>query len=348
MRWPWQRSASGDQLVLAWSQQTLAFVRARAQREGGFEIMQMGVERQGADSMDTFIARLDAAGLRDGTATAMLRPDQYHLLQVPAPAVPPEELKSAARYQIRDMIDSHIDDITLDVLHVGDGQQKNNPQLFVVAAKNADVRAVMELAGQMDWSVEVIDVQETCQRNLQTALAQRAGSAERADACMVLSDDNHALITISAKGELYYTRRLDLPEGFLTMTWIEGNTVLPDAPDGYTPVTEYVPDYSGETAAFGTTALSDSDRAQRLVVEVQRTLDLWDRTWSSLPLSGLQVYAGKRSAELATWLARETGQAVSAMELDPLFAGLADRSDEERSLCLPLLGLLLRQEKSSS
>jgi MSHA biogenesis protein MshI len=323
-------------------------VRTRAQRDGNFEVLQLGVERQGGDTLDAFVSRLTGLGLKGCNASVMLRPEQYHLLQIPAPSVPAEELKAAARYQIREMVDIHIDDLTLDVMYVGDGQQKNNPQLFVVAATTADVRAVMDLASAMDWPVTVIDIQETCQRNLQTALAQRAGTPERADACLVLTDEQHALITICAKGELYYTRRLELPEGFLTMAWTQAESTIADAPDGYTPVTEYVPDYAGTPTTTGalSAAQSDADRAQRVVVEVQRSLDLWDRSWSSLPLSGLRVYAGERSAELATWLSRETGQAVTVMDLDPLFTGLPPLTAPERSVCLPLLGLLLRLETS--
>jgi MSHA biogenesis protein MshI len=88
----------------------------------------------------------------------------------------------------------------------------------------------------------------------------------------------------------------------------------------------------------------DDDKAQRLVVEVQRSLDVWDRTWSSLPLSGLRVYAGERSAELATWLARQLGQTVVALDVAELFLGFDAAPLADQGLCLPLLGVLLRHE----
>jgi MSHA biogenesis protein MshI len=131
----------------------------------------------------------------------------------------------------------------------------------------------------------------------------------------------------------------------------------------FTPVDEYVPDYSVGGASYGSDysanltttgkggeigvgagSLADSDRAQRFVVEVQRSLDLWDRSWSSMPLSGLRVYAGERTGELAEWLGRETGQSVSAMEVDVLFSGLQAVPVADQAVCLPLLGVLLRTE----
>jgi MSHA biogenesis protein MshI len=334
----------------------LAYVRAHVRPDGTFQILKIGVERQGADSMEEFIHRLEHLGLKGIAASAMLRTEQYHLLQIPAPTVPAEELKSAARYQIREMVDIHIDDLTLDVLHVGDGTQKTNAQIFVVAATSANVRAVMDLAKAMEWPVEVIDVQGICQRNLQTALAARAGvPVGRATAALVLVDEHQAMLTVTAQGELYYSRRLELPEGFLTMEWGTATATSSEQTLAYTPVPEYapvgeyVPEYA--RAAGAATALAsgsaDSERAQRLVVEVQRSLDLWDRTWSSLPLVGLSVYAGERTADLAAWLSREIGQVVASMEVEGLFPGLQDTPGPERCVCMPLLGLLLRSESGS-
>jgi len=347
MRWPWKRVSSQDQLVVSWSGQTLAYVRAKAGSGGRVEVGQMGVERQGSDTRDEFVARLKAQGFGGLRASIMLRPEQCQVLQIAAPAVAPEELRSAARYQIREMVDVHIDDITLDVMHVGDGQDKSSAQMFVVTATNAIVREVMSIAGAMQWPVTVIDIQEMAQRNLQFALAQRAGTGDRAEAALILTEERQAVLTISAQGELYYTRRLDLPPGFMSMAWGHGAEAV--AVDAFTPVDEYVPDYSPDSTGLGVeyqpgsaSGGNDADRVQRLVVEIQRSLDLWDRTWSSKPLGGVRVYAGERSVELAAWLARETGQTVGAMEIEGLFPGVKNALPQDRAYCLPLLGALLR------
>ena len=347
MRWPWSRVSSQDQLVVSWSNKTLAYLRVRPLADGGVDVRQMGVERQGTDSLDDFVARLKAQGLGGLEARIMLRPEQYQVLQVSSPAVAPEELRSAARYQIREMVDVHIDDITLDVMHVGDGQDKSTGQLFVVTTPNAVVRDVMAFADGMQWPVSVIDIQEMAQRNLQSAQAQRFGSADRADAALLITDERQAVFTISAKGELYYTRRLDLPAGFMGMAW--GQAAMVEAVDAFTPVSEYVPDYSPDSSNYGpdtgvlsSAAGSDGERVQRLVVEVQRSLDLWDRSWSSMPLNGLRVYAGERSAEMAAWLSRETGQSVTAMDPEALFTVTQSTVAQDRAFCLPLMGILLR------
>lgn len=352
MRWPWSRKSSRDQLVVSWSGQTLVFVRARALADGTFQIQQTGVQRQGTDTLAEFVHRLQALGLKGMSAHAMLTPEQYQVLQIDAPAVAPEELRSAARYQIREMVQSHIDDITLDVLRVGDGQQKGAGHLFVVTAANAVIREITNFGNAMHWTIPVIDIQETAQRNLQSALAAREGAPERAHATLVVVDGHQAVLTISAHEELFYTRRLELPEGFMSMDWGGNSVAAAAAEDAFTPVSEYVPDYSVGGVSAGTDysatpvlgGAAGNDRVQRFVVEVQRSLDLWDRSWSSMPLRALRVYAGERSAEMAEWLGRETGQTVAALEVNAFFPGLQAMPSADRVMCLPLLGVLMRTE----
>ncbi len=347
MRWPWQRKSSQDQLIVSWSAGTLAYARAPVNSEGLFAVQQMGVEHQGNDSLEDFVRRLQSLGLKGMVAHAMLRPEQYQLLQIDAPPVAPEELRAAARFQIREMVNVHIDDITLDVMQVGDGQQKGPNNLFVVAAKNEVVRDVIALGDAMHWKVSVIDIQENAQRNLQSALAKQEGRLERADAALLITDEQQAVLTISANEELFFTRRLDLPQGFLTMPWGVAHEAPAEAPpDAFTPVSEYVPAYAGggTSGATPTADQDGTDRVQRFLVEVQRSLDLWDRAWSSMPLAGLRVYAGERSAELATWLSREMGQVVSAIDLEVQFPGLQAVAMADQIYCLPLLGVLLRTE----
>lgn len=337
MRWPWQRRFSGDLLAVSWNGKSLVYVQARLAGKA-WGIVRAGVETAGEGGREALLPRLQALGLKGLRTHIMLLPEQYQLLQIEAPAVPDEELRSAVRYLIKDMVEVHLDDLTIDVVRQGDGQGRAASQLFVIAAQNAVVREAMELAAALQWDVGVIDVQDMAQRNLQT-LAE----PERATAALLVGEGRQALLTISAGGELYYSRRLELPEGFLSMAWSAQAGEAPAPLDAYTPVEEYVPDYGGGGLGSGEAggAQSDLDRAQRVLVEVQRSIDLWDRTWASLPLAGLRVHAGARSMELAEWLSREMGQTVGVLQLPAHWQGI---DDEAMSHCLPLLGQLLRTD----
>ena len=359
MRWPWQRNPSSDLLVLSWSGQTLAYVRAVERAQGQYEVTGFGVERQGSHNIDDFVRRLDALGLKGCQTRVMLRPSQYQWLQIEAPGVPPEELRSAARYRIRDMLDLHIDDVTLDVMRVGDDRVKAIQHLFVVAAPQLVLRGATDLGQLMRWKMPVVDVQETAQRNLQNALAASEGRPDRANAALVLVDEAQAMLTICANEELFYTRRLEIPPDFLRGPWGAEDAVAAPLVDSYAPLGEYVPDYgvggvsygsdysAAPVASSGTGGVAgsaESERAQRFLVEVQRSLDLWDRAWSSMPLAVVRVFAGARTAELAGWLSRELGQPVVAMDVGAYFTGFSGASEPDRTLCWPLLGTLMRSE----
>lgn len=316
-----------EKLVFAWSGSAFAYVQARPEADGVYRVQHFGVLRQDGDKPEDFARQLAALGWRGRTALAMLRPAQYQMLQIDAPAVPPEELRTAARWQIREMVNQHVDDLTLDVLKVGDEQVRASGSLFVVAAPNAEIRAVMQTAQQgLRCNVKEIDIHDLAQRNLQSALARRMGGAERASAAIVMTDERQALLTICANDELFYTRRIDLGEGFMQADWGQGAAGVA----------------GGETSL--SLAGQDADRVQRLVVEVQRSLDLWDRTWPTLVLDRITVQAGARTAELARWLGQELGQAVLPLDVSALFPGFEGGSDEDRQLCWPLLGVLLRTE----
>ena len=358
MRWPWQRPRDGDLVVASWVNQTFSHVRARARSDGKFEVVRFGVEKQGADSPADFGRRLESRGLKGCTARMVLRPQQYQFLQIEAPGVAPDELRSAARYQIRDMVNVHIDDVTLDVMRVGDGQNRGTAHLFVVAAHNADLQAAAELATSLRWSMPVIDVQETAQRNLQSLIASDQGTTQRANAALVLVGQHQAILTICANDELFYTRRLDVPQGFLDGPWDGAAHAEPQA---YAPVGEYVPDYGVAGVSYGSDysapaaatsgggasadAAAHGERAQRFLVEVQRSLDLWDRSWSNMPLAAVRVFAGQRSVELARWLTQELGQPVAAMEVGEFFPGFDMGNDPAMVECWPLLGHFMRIEQ---
>jgi MSHA biogenesis protein MshI len=341
MRWFDRRTRPRDQLVIAWAAGELAYVQARVDKDGRYQVQRFGVERQGNDSPEDFAKRLGDLGFKGGYAQIMLRLSQYQVLQIEAPAVEPEELRTAARYQIRDMVDMHLDDLTLDVLRVGDDKVRAATHLFVVAASNTMIREVMGIGQALHCTVRVVDVQDLAQRNLQSAWARSNGTPERANAALVVTDDDQALLTISAGEELFYTRRIEVGTGFIRAGWADSAAPQPAAE------TESALMASGADVAAGLglgMSLADTDRAQRLVVEIQRSLDLWERTWPMLMLDSISVFAGERSDELARWLGQELGQKVATLDVSALFPGFEGGSETDRMLCWPLLGGLMRNE----
>ncbi len=334
LHWPWRRAASAERVVIASHADRFVY----AWSDAGGRLRRCGMEERGADSPADFQRRLRALGLPARGVVAVLPLADSQLLQIEAPAVKPEELKAAARWHIKDQIDGRLDELTLDVMVVGDLQPRPNRQLFVVAARNEVIRAAAEGAQAVGLELGVIDVAETSQRNLQTALTQAAGLADRATAALVRHGP-HALLTICAGGELYYARRID---------WEAPPTAQP-APD----IQPHGAELSFEDADFvdyGADADASpggrDDEAPRLVIELQRSFDLWERSWPDLPLAALWVQVGDDSEALARMLAVTLGQRVGVLDPAEALPGFeqAAPTPAVREAVLPIVGALLRQE----
>jgi MSHA biogenesis protein MshI len=335
MRFPWQRRARNDRLVLACSDDRFVYVHAQDDR-----VLRCGVEHRGDDAPPAFAKRVRGLGLPSRNATAVLALADCQLLQIEAPTVPPDELKAAARWRIKDMVDAHLDDLTLDVMAVGDGRGKAPKQLFVAAAQSRAVRDATKLAHQAGIELAVIDIHETAQRNLQTAHAGKRGRADRAHAAL-MPYGAQCLLTICAGGELYYARRLDWQPAQLADRGEGTGVVAAGSPTALEFADADFIDYGADDASSGA---SDGD-APPLVIELQRSIDVWERSHPELPLDQLVVHA--ETADLVVLVARlraAVAVPVAVLEPDTLFSGLEAVPAATLAQVLPLLGALRRVE----
>lgn len=329
MRWPWSTRRNGQRLLLRRVGEQQAFVLTDGEPEDGRppQLLRWGL----------------LAGARPipcGEALALLDPSDYQIFRVDTPSVPPEELKAAARWQIKEMVDVDVAELTLDVMHVGGEVQRPDHvgarQLFVVAARNSAIKTLTSGAAAISGELHTVDIWETALRNLLTRQAGADGLAERACAA-VLIDERHCLLVICAGDELFYTRRLEGDPALLARARGEHtDTAAAELPLGF----EYQP---------GGALESSSPQESPLVVELQRSIDVWERSWPALPLARLYVVTAEHGADLAALIQRELGQRTVALDALAAFAPDAptpEGAEASRALaaCLPLLGAALRTE----
>lgn len=155
-------------------------------------------------------------GLTRCECTTLLAPAEYQMMLVEAPNVPREELRAAIRWRIKDLLEYHVDDATVDVLEVpadnGGGAAKAR-SMYALAAPNEIVQkriAMFEAAGV---DLRVIDVPEMAQRNLAAMVEQGDGAT-----ALLSFGEWGGLLTISARGELLLARRLEVTLGQLART----------------------------------------------------------------------------------------------------------------------------------
>src|SRR6266850_13095 len=242
--------------------------------------------------------------------TTLLAQTDYQIILVESPNVKREELKAAVRWRVQDMIDYHVHDATIDVLDVPSiGTSQRPATMYVIVTKNDTVRQTMSRFEEVGIPLSVIDIPDTAQRNI-AALYE---SPERA--LLALSFDlDGGLITITSGGELYVSRRLDIL-------------------------------YSQVNAEAAT-----RERAfDRVLVEVQRSIDHFDRNFSQLPVERVMLAPMQESEALVAHLAANLQLPVAAMDLvdvldlPPLY--LAAPADV-RARWFRLIGAGLRVEKT--
>jgi MSHA biogenesis protein MshI len=238
----------------------------------------------------------------------LLHPAEYQLLMVDAPNVPREELKAAIRWRVKDLLDYHIDDATMDVLDIPvdkDAPGKSH-YMYAVAAKNEIVQGQVAQFERAKIALQVIDIPETAQRNI----AELYETAHRGIG-MLSFDHAGGLFTLSFEGELYLARRLDL-------SW-----------------SQLVAAQESERQAY----------FERIGVELQRALDHFERQYQNITLSELVLAPMPQDIGLVAFLSSQLYLPLRQINLaDALeFAGDDMGADRQWQL-LRVLGAALRLE----
>ncbi len=312
MAWSLRREKTEEGwLSIAMRPGEVSYVHGRSTAGGKAAILRCGTqalegEFGGADRV------AKEMGFARYQCSTLLEPGQYQFLQVEAPNVPQIELRTAIRWRVKDLLDYHVDDATIDVLDVppdpaGTGRSH---YMYAIAAQNA---LILECIGRFDAAripLKVIEVEETAQRNV----ASLFESANRGVALLHIGARN-GLLTINFRGELYLARRIDV-----------GMKQLLGAHD------------EGREELLG-----------RIALEVQRTFDHFDRQFPFVALEKLMLGPEPGDSGVAAHLARNLGLPVQPVQLAGALGygpGVALDAESEWRL-FHLLGASLRREEKA-
>jgi len=240
--------------------------------------------------------------------TTLLKAGDYQMLQVEAPSVPAEEAKNAVRWRIKDMVDFPVDTAAVDALSIPAEGAARNPQMFAVAARNDVIAATVKPFNDSDIALEVVDIPELAQRNVAHFCEQ-----EGRGLAFLAFDEGGGLLTLTSGGELYQYRRVDV-----------------------------------SIASFGT-ANPDQRRSlfDRIVLELQRSLDNFDRQFSHIAISKLVVTQVPGADDLHDHLAANLGLPVTWLELSAImdFPHVPElREPGHQAQCLRMIGAAMREE----
>ena len=244
--------------------------------------------------------------------STLLSPGEYQMLLVEAPNVPQAELKTAIRWRIKDLLDYHVNDATVDVLAVppnpaGDERAQS---MYAVTARNDLIQARIGRFESARIALAVIDIPETSQRNV-AALFER----DDRGLAMLYMGSNEGLLTINFRRELMLTRRIDV--GLQKMASASG--------------------------------AAREEQFQRVLLELQRTFDHFDRQFAYVPVAKLMLAPDPEETGLLEYLAGNLDMPVEWVRLSAAidFGARAELEPQEEWRFFHLIGAALRHESKA-
>jgi MSHA biogenesis protein MshI len=248
MKWFGTAQREPGWLAIALSEGEMRFVHGRHSTTGKCAITRFGSALLEAKPGAAEKLAKDMHFDRYQCAT-LLNPGDYQLLVVEAPTVPLAEMKSAIRWRIKDLLDFHVDDATVDVLDIppeAGSQPGRNHSMYAVAVRNEIIRGCVKSFETARIPLAVIDIPEVAQRNI-SALHETEGRG----AALLYFNNDFGLLTITSRGELYLSRRIEIGMRQILVAGPEARDEL-----------------------FG-----------RVVLELQRSFDHFDRQYHFVPIA---------------------------------------------------------------
>lgn len=252
-------------------------------------------------------------GISRYRCATLLASGQYQMLLVDAPNVPSDELKTAIRWRLKDMLDFHVDDATIDVLDIPADKHAaaRNHSIYAVVAHNQVIRERQNLFSNAKIPLSVIDIPEMAQRNVSTMLSEDG----RGLAFLSFTEQD-GLLTVTYADELYLSRRIDVSLSQLQQT-----------------------DEERRNACF-----------DRITLELQRSLDHFDRQYHFITVSKLVLSPlGEAGSRLRDYLSSNLYVPVEMLDLETVFdlSKVPDlRQAELQQRYFMTLGTGLRQEEA--
>lgn len=257
------------------------------------------------DETDALSRLAQGRNLKRYRCATLLDERDYRIVQVEAPNVPADERQQATRWRLKDQLDFAADSAALAVAEIPtEGNRQVN--VFAVAAPAEVIGERMALFQEAKLPLEAIDIPEMAVRNVAALFEDE----NRGLAFLALIEGN-GLLTITYRGELYLSRRIELSSAALA-------------------------------------GADDERRGQlleRLALELQRTLDNFDRQYGFISVSRLLVASDHDCAAMASALAGNLYLPVQAVDLAPVldFTALPElRSLERQGQSLLAIGAALR------
>ena len=255
-----------------------------------------------------------ARQLKSYACTTLMADGDYSVTLLDAPAVPPEERKEALRWALKEVVNYPVDVACIDVLDIPSAglPPGRASGVLVVSAADAAVRARVAAFEAAKIPLAAVDIPELAQRNIAALLED-----DNRGLAFLRIDERGMMLTLTFHGELIAVRRGEMNTQQLA---------------------------SGDPEACARVR-------ERLLLELQRSLDNLDRQYSHISISKVVLACYPQVDNLLAELAGSTYVPVLEMDLSavldfPALPELSDRQYQARNLLA--IGAALRTDEAAA
>ncbi len=219
-----------------------------------------------------------ARQLKSYACTTLMDGGDYAVTQLDAPFVPKEERKEALRWALKDMVSYPLDGACIDVLDIPNAglPSGRSAGVLVVSAAEQAVRSRVAVFEEAKITLAALDIPELAQRNVAALLED-----ENRGLAFLRIDESGMMLTLTFHGELIAVRR-----GEINTLQLNGG---------------------------------DEDQRvrvkERLVLELQRSLDNFDRQYSHISISKVILASYPLVENLAAQLGENIYVPIKEMDL---------------------------------
>lgn len=217
--------------------------------------------------------------LSDYRCLSLMGDKEYRILQTDAPEVPTEEQIAALRWQLKDAVDFPLNDAAIDIAPIPSEQQGRKNLIFALAAPRTAVATLMGQFNDAKIKLQAIDVPEMALRNISSLLA----TENRGHALLHIGPVCTQFI-VTHEGHLILCRRIDLSASQLAAATEDRQTAL----------------------------------IERMGLELQRTLDTFERQFASVSISSMAISCAEEVSTLASRIKESFYIPIEQLDLDQI------------------------------
>ncbi|MCQ1549865.1 MAG: hypothetical protein NOF05_13855, partial [Candidatus Accumulibacter phosphatis] len=252
--------------------------------------------------------------LKSYVCTTLMGEGEYTVSQLEAPPVPAEERKEALRWVLKEIVSYQVDSACIDVLDIPRAglPPGRAASVLVVSAAEQAVRARVRAFEEARIPLEALDIPELAQRNVAALLED-----ENRGLAFLRIDETGMMLTLTFQGELVAVRRGEINSGQLNGRDADQRALV----------------------------------QERLVLELQRSLDNFDRQYSQIPISKVILASHPQVGNLVSELGENIYVPLKEMDLSSVldFPAMPELNDlQYQARHLLAIGAALRTGEGSA